>query len=238
MAGTRWYSLLADALDFSPAFTAELARQLGEQAKAIGGIELDDGYHAFMPPDDGFEVHYEVIRGVTIASVEGELLGPNAEAFPAVLAWRSRTGGEVRPTANPEAGALELFWMELPPELGSSKVLDAGSLRTPGRFRFAIHWVVYAAPDVWLTFTAHTVFSSEHQTAIAYVLDEAMAAWNRNHDERIHFLGRAQLDDDGRMIAVQIDLGSAGLSALDSLLRAVSDSDSGGAIARCRIGGR
>src|ERR1041384_3285815 len=109
MAVAKWHALLVEQIPMASAVADELSRQLVRQAWALAHVALDDGFHALMPPDEGFTVQYRSIGGATIASVEGDLLGPDAQAYPAVLAWRSTTGADPRLTSDRRADDLEFF---------------------------------------------------------------------------------------------------------------------------------
>jgi hypothetical protein len=237
MATVEWHTLLAAQIPMASAVAAELSRQLVSQARSLAGVALDDGHHAFMPPDRGFTVQYQDIGGATIASVEGELVGPDAEAHPAVLAWRSTAGADPHLTSERGADDLEFFWWTFPAtELARPTRIDAADWLAHHRVGFEVELELHTLPGVWLQVVARTAFTPEQVTAVAAAVDAAITAWNQHGPTRVHYRGELEVLEDRHAIAIYIDLGTSQLEGLAAILRAIDASSAGAAVSRCRVG--
>lgn len=239
MSAPSWHTVLATELGMSPQVTQILASQLRAQTKASAGIDLEDGYHAFLPPDGGFTVVYLTANQHEIATVDGDLVGPSAEAFPATLAWRSRSGASPRLTRDRPTDDLEFFWLEFPfADLASIARIPTDAISGLAKLAFTVDWDVVTLPDVWLQLLAHGRWSEDQTMALIAALDAGIAAWNAGSTDRIHHRGAPEFDATGRMLLLPLDLGPAGLLGLAEVLRRVSESAAGKWIARCRVGHR
>jgi hypothetical protein len=239
MASIEWHTLLVAQIPMTPAVAAELSHQLCSQARALAGVALDDGGYAIAPPDHAFTVQYTVVNGATIASIEGDLIGPDASGHPAVLAWRSRTGAD--PELTPERGAsdLEFFWLTFPAaELARPNRIDTGDWLVRNRFGFDVDLELYTLPDIWLRFTARAAFTPDEVTDISAAIGAAIAAWNMHGQTFVHYCSEPEIPADRRTIANHIDLGSGQLDALAEIIRAVDTSAAGAAVGRCYVGRR
>jgi hypothetical protein len=236
MTTVEWHTLLASQLSMSPAVAAELGRQLAGQARALAGVKLDDGHHAFAPSDQEFTVQYRNVGGVTIASVEGDLIGPDAEAHPAVLAWRSIAGADPRLTPERDLADLEFFWMEFPTaELAYPHRVGTRDWAARNRFGFGVDFDLHTLPGISLQLSARSSFTSEQVAVITAAVDGAIDAWNRHASTRVHYRGEAVVSDDHRVIAMYVDLGTGDLDALTEIFRAIDTSSAGAAVSRCRV---
>jgi hypothetical protein len=236
MAIAKWHALLLEQVPMTPAVADRLSRQLVGQARTLAQIAIDDGYHALMPPDEGFVVRNG--GGMTIASIEGYLLGRDNMAHPAVLAWRSTAGADLRLTPERGADDLEFFWQEFPAdELANPTRIYIGDRFESSRFRFDFdaELYMYRLPDVRLELIARTVFTPKRAAETLATIDGAIAEWNCTQPARVHDRGEADIPDDGRTIAMHIDLGSGGLDALAFVLDAVSAALVGAEVERCRV---
>jgi hypothetical protein len=239
LATTEWHTLLVAQIPMAPAVAAALSHQLCGQARALAGVELDDGGHAFVPADQAFTVQYIRVNGVTIASIEGYLIGPDAMGHPAVLAWRSKAGADLELTPPRRASDLEFFWLIFPAaEIARPNRIDTGDWLVRNRFGFEVDLELYTLPDIWLRFTARTAFTPEELTNIASAIGAAIAAWNMRGQTLVHYCSEPEIPADRRTVAVHIDLGSAQLDALADIIRAVEASSAGAAVGRCYVGRR
>ena len=247
MAIAQWHALLLEQIPMAPAVADELSRQLVSHARALAQVALDNGQHALMPPDDGFMVQYSSTGGMTIASVEGDLLGRDNVAHPAVLAWRSTTGADPRLTPERGADDLEFFWQEFPAaELANPTRTYTDDRFKSSRFRFDFDAELYEyqLPDVQLKLTARTAFTPEQVAEILAIIEGAIDEWNCTAAAQpneptsqgfVHYRGDEDIRDDGCTIAMHIDLGSGGLDALAAILDAVSAAPVGAEVRRCRV---
>lgn len=210
MAIAKWHWLLLEQIPMAPAIADKLSRQLVSHARTLAQVALDDGQHA-LAPLDGFMVQYSSTGGMTVASVEGYLVGRDNVGYPAVLAWRSTTGAD--PTLTPERGAddLEFFWQVFPAEIAHPTQIDTGDRFARNRFRFDVDAELYTLPDVWLQLTARTAFTPEQVAEILAIIDGAIAEWNCTAAAQpneptsqgfVHYRGDEDIRDDGCTIAI------------------------------------
>ena len=237
MATIDWHTLLVTQIPMAPAVAAKLSHQLVSQARALAGITVDDGGYAIAPPDHAFTVQYTKVDGVTIASIEVDLIGLDM-AHPAVLAWRSTAGADLELTPQRSAGDLEFFWLAFPAaELARPKRIDTGDWLVRNRFRFDVDLEeLYSLPDIWLRFTTRTAFTPEEVTNISAAIGAGIAAWNIRGQTFVHYCSEPEIPADRRTVAVHIDLGSALLDGLAAIIRAVDASSAGAAVGRCYVG--
>src|SRR5262245_6212371 len=135
MATIDWHTLLVTQIPMAPAVAAKLSHQLVSQARALAGVALDDGGYAIAPPDHAFTVQHTRVDDVIIASIEVDLIGPDAMAHPAVLAWRSRAGADPELAPQRSASDLEFFWLTFPAaEIARPKRIDPGDWLVRNRF--------------------------------------------------------------------------------------------------------
>lgn len=233
----NWLSLLVAELPMRPAMIAELSRQLCAQAQRMAGITLDDGYHAFVPPAGGFAVRYATVDGAAVASVAGDLVGRDAHAHPAVLAWRWIAGADPGRPCNSTTSDLEFFWLEFPAEeLGRPRLIDGDDMLAPGRFGFDIGWHVYSLPDVMLRLVARATFSPEQIGGLIDAIDAAIARWNRSEPTKIHYRAVPRVAADRSMFSIYVDLGSGGLEALAEILGSIDAEPASAAMTSCDVG--
>ena len=237
MATFEWHTVLVTQIPMAPAVAAKLSHQLVSQARALAGVALDDGGYALAPPDRAFSVQYSRVDGATIAAIDADLVGPDAVGHPAVLAWRSTAGADLKLTPQRSASDLEFFWLTFPAaEIARPKRIDTGDWLVRNRFGFDVDLELYTLPDIWLRFTARTAFTPEEVTNIASAIGAAIAAWNRRGQTLVHYCSEPEIPTDRRTVANHIDLGSAQLDALAEIIRAVDASSAGAAVGRCYVG--
>jgi hypothetical protein len=231
----HWF--LVAQIPMAPAVAAKLSHQLCSQARALAGIALDDGCYALAPAGDAFTVQYSRVDGVTIATIDADLVGPDAMGHQAVLAWRSTAGADLELTPQRSASDLEFFWLTFPAaEIAHPRRIDTGDWLVRNRFGFDVDLELYTLPDIWLRFTARTAFTPEEVTNIASAIGTAIAAWNMRGQTVVHYCSEPEIPADRRTVANHIDLGSAQLDGLAEIIRAVDASSAGAAVGRCYVG--
>ena len=231
----EWHSVLVAELSITPDIAAELSRQLVSEAQALADVALDDGLHAFLSFDT-FSVQYHDVGEEAIASVEGDLVGPDAMGHTAIIGWRSRTGADLRLTPDRGATDLEFFWLSLPvDELRNPERIDVSGWLRQNRFGFEVDTDLYTLPDISLRFVARTTFSDDDVDMIVDAVAAAIRAWNERGVGLVHYCSEPKMAGDRRMVRFHVDLGGGQLDALAEILRAVDLSPVCAAIGGCRI---
>jgi hypothetical protein len=237
MATLEWHWYLVEQIPMAPAVAAKLSHQLVSQARALAGITLDDGDYLLAPAGHAFTVQYSRVDGVTIATIDADLVGLDATGHQAVLAWRSTAGADLELTPDRGASDLEFFWLTFPAaELAHPIRIDTGEWLVRNRFGFDVDLELYSLPDIWLRFTARTAFTPEEVTDISAAIGAGIAAWNMRGQTFVHYCSKPEIPADHRTVANHIDLGSAQLDGLAEIIRAVDASSAGAAVGRCYVG--
>ena len=240
-----WLTLLKASLPMHPRFLEELQRQASQSARLLAGVDLSSGQYALMPPDEDFSVDFRQTVAPdgdteTLGFVSGDLVGPDAEGYPAVLAWRSRTHPSTRitPDMDPASeGPLEFFWMEFPiAELAGQRASSQAANGLLASFSFAVERTIQTWPDVWLNIQGKVPFTPDDVDAIASNLDGTLEHWNTTHDSKIHYRSKPEILPDCNRLVIHIDFGTAGEDALESLLSALNNSTIATVIERCIVG--
>lgn len=228
----RWNTLLLQQLGASREFAAAMDAQLGAQAMQLAGVDLLDGRFIVAPVDGEFEIDTKQLGGHVISAVAVDLVGPDAVAQPAVLAWLSkqRPGEPVAPGACTDPDQLQFFWAGFPADaLGRYAHTHA----VPAGARFPVEASPLAWPDVILSLELQALDAGAEKR-LADALDAAIAAWNLASAEKIHYRGRLRAASD-RVLQVHIDFGSAGPKALARMIAAVDRAFATGEVVRCTI---
>ncbi len=243
-----WLTLLTASVPMNERFLSELRQQACEHARQLTGIDLTSGEYAFMPPDGDFAPEfYQTIDADgnqhTVGCLCGDLVGPDANAYPAVLAWRSKERRElgVAPDADPSTtGALEFFWAQFPiSEFRTEQRTSASWGGVALQTSFALDISISRWPDITFGIQGKRPLSGAEVAAIEAALDGAIEDWNAMHEGKIHYRSRPEMSAESDKLVLYIDFGTASQDALVALVRALDSSAMGRSasfIARCTIG--
>lgn len=228
----RWNTMLLQQLSASREFASAMDAQLGAQARQLAGIDLLDGRFSILPVDGEFEIDTKQLADRVVSAVEVDLVGPDASAEPAVLAWfsRQRPGEAVDPASCTDGDALQFFWARFPIE-EVKRYTRTQTHPFAARVRFPVETSVFGWPDVMLSLELRKI-DDDSQTRVGAALDGAIAAWNMASASKIHYRGPVQCLGE-RTLQVHVDFGSAGPEAMRHVVDALDRTFSAGEIIRC-----
>lgn len=230
----RWNTHLLQQIGASREFAAAMDAQLGAQAGQLAGIDLLDGRFAILPVDGAFEIETRQIANRVVSAVDVDLVGPDATAAPAVLAWfsKQRPGEPLEPASCVDAGEIQFFWASFP----SEELRRYTSKRThaiAAAVRFPVETSVFGWPDVVLSLELRTI-DDDSEKRVAAALDGAIAAWNMASASKIHYRGPVQRVAE-QTLQVHVDFGTAGPEAMARLIEALDSVFAAGEIIRCSL---
>lgn len=230
----RWNTLLLQQLGASREFADAMDAQLGAQARQLADVDLLDGRFSILPGDGEFEIETRQLADRVVSAVDVDLVGPDATAEPAVLAWFSqqRPGEAVDPASCTDEDALQFFWARFPIE-ETKRYTRTRTHPSAASGRFPVETSVFGWPDVILSLELHTV-DGDSARRLEAALDGAIAAWNRASASKIHYRGPVQTLGE-RTLQVHLDFGSAGQEAMRHVVDALDRAFPAGEIMRCQF---
>ncbi|HWN71464.1 MAG TPA: hypothetical protein VNM90_27685, partial [Haliangium sp.] len=230
----RWNTLLLQQIGASREFADAMDAQLGAQARQLAGIDLLDGRFAILPADGELEIETKQLADRVVSAVAVDLVGPDATAEPAVLAWLSqqRPGQAVEPASCTDDTAIQFFWARFPIE-EMKRYTRTQTHPSAAPVRFPVETSVFGWPDVILSLELRKA-DGDSQRRVEAALDGAIAAWNMASASKIHHRGPVQTSGE-RTVQVHLDFGSAGPEAMSRMAEALDSVFAAGEIVRCRF---
>ena len=222
---TNWLTLLSSTLKFSPSFLKVFDHKLVEHTRLLTGIDLCSKEYKLLPPNSEFEVHYKHLTPFNVASVEGDLVGPDAVGHLVTAIWYcpSLPHKSIDPTKQlPEDLILEVYWAEFPIDefRRAYKKSALPLVEIPAKLSFQVEWRTPIWPDVHLEMQTQNSYTEAQIVQIGDAIDRTIAHWNEQRDDkgRVHYRGDIYLLN-GSQLKTHIDFGSASKDIIGLLLQ-------------------
>lgn len=228
----RWNTGLLQQLGATRGFADAMDAQLGAQARQLAGIDLLDGRFSILPGDGELEVQTRQLADRVVSAVDVDLVGPDAAAEPAVLAWfsKERPGEAVDPASCMDGDAIQFFWARFPVE-EMKRYTRTQTHPSAAAKRFPVETSVFGWPDVILSLEVRKA-DGDAESRVAAALDSAIAAWNMASAGKIHYRGPVRSLGE-RTLQVHVDFGSADPEAMSHVVDALDRALPAGEIIRC-----
>lgn len=215
-----WLTQLTSELSLSSQFLEIFESQLVDHARQIAAVDLRDGKHALLPPDQGFQISFQQIGSQVVGSVSGYLVGPDGFGEPVTAIWLSPDHPQ-HPIDPRQAeftlpSSLQVVWSEFPIE--STKTTQEPTPIT-SETRLAIMGETSSWPDVHLDLQSHSTFTDSEIVTLGNHIDSHMEHWNTERQAQglIHYRGEI-IRKSETDLTLHMDFGSAPQEALFELL--------------------